>query len=48
MPPLNDQAISHISARDLTPGALAGIVFGIFVGLMAIGCLGAYMVGRRR
>jgi hypothetical protein len=47
MHPLNDQVISHISARDLAPGALAGIIFGIFVGVMAVGCLGAFMVGRR-
>jgi len=52
MAPVNPQYLSHISdiahlsARDLSPGAITGIVFAIIVGVMALACAAAAMSGR--
>jgi hypothetical protein len=49
MPPLNHKLshIAHIYAREISPGAQAGIIFGVFVGVMLLGYLGARLTGRR-
>ena len=50
MPPLRtDQVtshIAHITTRDVAPAAIVGIVAGVLIVLIIIGCLIQRMLGR--